>query len=90
MVTPLVHHLELGDCVKDPSLFLAVSEQDVPWERDLFFTKPALLPAAWDPAAHRPRPARRGTAPGTADPARRPERPLRQRPCSPGVSPGPW
>ncbi|MFJ4767931.1 cytochrome P450 [Streptomyces uncialis] len=35
-----------------PSLFLAVSEHDVPWERDLFSTKPALLPVAWDPAAH--------------------------------------
>ncbi|MFE4643440.1 hypothetical protein ACFRFS_20960, partial [Streptomyces sp. NPDC056730] len=31
-----------------PSLFLAVSEDDIPWEPDLFFTKPAMLPVAWD------------------------------------------
>ncbi|MFB8440507.1 cytochrome P450 [Streptomyces niveus] len=31
-----------------PSLLLAVPEHDVPWELDLFFTKPATLPVAWD------------------------------------------
>jgi cytochrome P450 len=30
-----------------PTLFLAVSEDDIPWEADLFFTKPATLPVAW-------------------------------------------
>ncbi|MFB7645759.1 cytochrome P450 [Streptomyces sp. NPDC056084] len=35
-----------------PSLFLAVPEDDIPWELDLFFTKPAVLPVAWDPGPH--------------------------------------
>ncbi|MCS0636461.1 cytochrome P450 [Streptomyces sp. LP05-1] len=30
-----------------PGLLLAVSEYDIPWELDLFFTKPATLPVAW-------------------------------------------
>ncbi|MGR8012102.1 cytochrome P450 [Streptomyces hypolithicus] len=30
-----------------PTLFLAVAEDDIPWEADLFFTKPAALPVAW-------------------------------------------
>ncbi|MFJ7418838.1 hypothetical protein ACIQXD_09470 [Streptomyces uncialis] len=50
--TGVVDHPELRDRVKDLALFLAVSEQDVPRERDLFCTKPAPLPVAWDPAAH--------------------------------------
>lgn len=43
-----------------PTPLPAVSEQDIPWERDLFLTQPALLTVAWDPApADRPRWPRR-------------------------------
>lgn len=34
-----------------PTLLLAVPEYDIPWELDLFFTKPAMLPVAWNPSS---------------------------------------
>ncbi|MYT33915.1 MULTISPECIES: hypothetical protein [unclassified Streptomyces] len=43
-------HRRTDGTVSFPTLFLATSAHDIPFETDLFFTKPAALPIAWNPA----------------------------------------